>query len=91
MKMIKVKEAKYVDGFKIRFKFNDGKSKTIDFHDLLWGEVFQPLKDIQYFKKFKLNPFTIEWDNGADFAPEYLYQLGESKKDKATQAHQQVL
>jgi len=84
MILIKVIDAKYIEGYKIGFKFNDGKTKTIDFKDLLWGEMFEPLKNIDYFKKFKLNPFTIEWKNGADFAPEYLYDYGESKKDKAT-------
>jgi len=81
---IKVIKAKYIEGYKIEIKFNDGKTKIIDFKDQLWGEMFEPLKNIEDFKKFKLNPFTIEWENGADFAPEYLYDFGESKKDKAT-------
>ena len=81
MMLIKVTEAKYIRDYKIQFRFSDGKLKTIDFRDQLWGDVFEPLKDIEYFKKFKLNPFTIEWENGADFAPEFLYRLGESKKD----------
>jgi len=87
MILIKVIDAKYVEGYKIKFKFNDGKTKVIDFKDQLWGEMFEPLKDIEYFKKFKLNPFTIEWENGADFAPEYLYHYGELKKDKARAHH----
>lgn len=90
MKTLKVMDARYIEGYRIKFKFNDGKTKTIDFQDQLWGEMFQPLNDIHYFKKFKLNPFTIEWENGADFAPEYLYQLGETQRNKATKAKQQV-
>ena len=84
MILIKVIDAKYIEGYKIKFKFNDGKTKSIDFKNLLWGEIFEPLQNIDYFKKFKLNPFTIEWENGADFAPEYLYDFGEIKKDIAT-------
>jgi len=80
----KVVRAKYIIEYKIEFEFNDGKVKMIDFKDLLWGEVFKPLNDLQYFKNFKLNPFTIEWENGADFAPEYLYDFGESKKEEST-------
>jgi hypothetical protein len=87
MLLIKVIDAKYVEGFKIKLKFNDGKTKVVDFKDQLWGGIFEPLKDVEYFKKFKLNPFTIEWKNGADFAPEFLYHLGELKKDKATVQH----
>lgn len=84
MLLIKVINAKYIEGYKIEFKFNDGKTKVIDFHDQLWGEMFEPLQNKDYFKNFKLNPFTIEWENGADFAPEFLYHYGESKKNKAT-------
>jgi hypothetical protein len=41
----------------------------------LWGPVFQPLKDPEKFKRFKVSEVfhTICWDNGADLAPEYLY------------------
>ncbi len=80
MILIKVIEAKYIEDYKIEFTFNDGKTKIIDFEDLLWGEIFEPLKSIDYFRKFRLNSFTIEWENGADFAPEFLYEYGETKK-----------
>lgn len=76
MELIKVVKARYIEGYKIEFQFNDGKIKTIDLSKEIYGEVFEPLKDIEIFKKFSLNPFTIEWENGADFAPEYLYQIG---------------
>lgn len=75
MDLIKVTEAKYIDGYKIEIKFNDNKKKIIDLKNELWGEVFEPLNNIDYFKNFKLNPFTIEWDNGADFSPEFLYNM----------------
>lgn len=78
MSLTKVTEAKYINGYKIDLKFNDGKRKIVDLKDELWGEIFNPLKDMSYFKKFTLNPFTIEWDNGADFSPEFLYEYKES-------------
>ncbi|PIV57592.1 MAG: DUF2442 domain-containing protein, partial [Bacteroidetes bacterium CG02_land_8_20_14_3_00_31_25] len=43
--------------------FNDGLKNVIDFENLIWGEIFEPLKDKNYFKNFTLNPFTIEWQN----------------------------
>ena len=39
---------------------------------------FEPLKNIEYFKKVKVDEEieTICWENGADFSPEYLYEIG---------------
>ena len=29
-----------------------------------------------------MNPFTIEWENGADFSPDYLYRLAKEQENK---------
>lgn len=75
MAFLAVVKAKYVGGYKIALTFNDGVEKVVDLYHRLHGEVFEPLRDIEIFKKFKLTYYTIEWDNGADLAPEYLYNL----------------
>ena len=80
MELIKVVDAKYIEGYKIECQFNDGKKKVVDLKDELWGDMFEPLKDKSYFKNFKLNAFTIEWENGADFSPEFLYYWNEKKQ-----------
>ncbi len=85
MLVTRVTKAKYLNGFKIELSFNDGKTKVIDFKELLWGEVFEPLKDINEFRKFRLNAFTIEWENGADFSPEFLYDYKENSLKSANQ------
>ena len=77
MELLKVVDAKYLEGYKIEFRFNNGIIKVVDLTDEIYGEVFEPLKDINYFKNFTLNPFTIEWENGADFSPEFLFNKGE--------------
>ena len=79
--LIKIVDAKYIADYNIQVTFNNGERKIIDLKDHLWGEVFEPLKNKDYFKNFSLNHFTIEWPNGADFAPEFLYQ---SDKEKTT-------
>lgn len=68
--------AQYKENYKIYFEFKDGKKGIVNLEDYLWGPVFEPLKSIETFKKFKLNisSHTIEWENGADIAPETLYQ-----------------
>ncbi|MFI3322043.1 MAG: DUF2442 domain-containing protein [Rikenellaceae bacterium] len=75
MALLAVTKAEYVEGYKIALTFNDGVYKIVDLSHDLYGEVFEPLKDIDFFKRFRLSYHTIEWENGADMAPEYLYSL----------------
>ena len=70
-----VTDAKYVDGYKIALTFNDGIQKVVDLENHLSGKIFEPLKEKDNFMKFFVSDWTIEWDNGADLAPEYLYSL----------------
>ena len=72
---LEVKKANYLGDYKLSIEFNTGKKKTVDLKNELKGEVFQPLLDKEYFEKFYINFNTIEWDNGADFAPEFLYEI----------------
>lgn len=72
----RLKEAKYRRNYRIWLKFADGVEGEVDLESELWGEVFEPLKDREIFAKFSLDKElnTIVWANGADFAPEFLYQ-----------------
>jgi hypothetical protein len=70
-----VTKAKYVNEYKLLLTFSNNVTKLVDLKDCLYGEVFEPLKDIEKFKQFELSDWTIEWYNGADFAPEYLFEL----------------
>jgi len=72
----KLENAEYIAGYRIRLRFADGRQGEIDLTDELWGEVFEPLKDPAVFRRFRLDKElnTIVWENGADFAPEYLYE-----------------
>ncbi len=69
----------YLDGYKLRLAFNNGVVRDVDLQDELYGEVFEPLRDIELFKQVTINSDTntIEWPNGADFAPEFLYEVSE--------------
>ncbi len=67
-----VEQAKYINEYKVWLSFNDGAEGEIDLSSELYGEIFEPLKDISFFKSFTLQGHTLSWSNGADFAPEFL-------------------
>ena len=75
-----VDEAIYISDYKLQLKFNNNKVKKVDLKDELYGEVFEPLKDKDFFKDFFISHNTIEWKNGADFAPEFLFEIGQNIK-----------
>jgi hypothetical protein len=72
----KLINAEYIKDYKILVTFSDGTSGIIDLENELWGEVFEPLKDISEFQKFKIDPElkTLVWPTGADLAPEFLHE-----------------
>lgn len=72
----KLESAKYVGGYTIRLTFEDGTEGAVDLKDELWGEVFEPLKDAEIFRRFQLDNElnTVRWPTGADLAPEFLYE-----------------
>jgi len=72
--------AEYRGGYRIRLTFNDNSEKTIDFQQWLDGPIFEPLKDPDYFRKFFLDGGTVVWPNGADIAPETLYESREAEE-----------
>ncbi len=69
-----VVEAEYVSDYKIKVTFDNGVSRIADCFPWLKGEVFEPLKDLVYFQRFFVDGWTISWPNGADIAPETLYE-----------------
>ena len=65
--------AKYDGGFRIQLTFNDNLEGTVDLHSWLEGPIFEPLKEPSYFQQFFIDGGTVVWPNGADIAPETLY------------------
>ena len=74
-----VKDASYVEGYKLRIRFENDEIKVVDLANHLDSGVFEPLKDISYFKLFEVNRDidTVVWPNEADFSPDFLYAIGQ--------------
>jgi hypothetical protein len=75
--MLELASAEYVDGYRIRICFDDGECGIVDLKDILWGPMFEPLRDIDTFRRFEISEtlHTIRWENDADLAPEFLYDM----------------
>ena len=72
--------ATYEKGFRIHLTFNDGTTASVDFESWLSGPVFEPLKRPAYFRKFFIDGGTVAWPNGADIAPETLYEAAQNTR-----------
>lgn len=80
----KLESVEHVEGYTIHVKFGDGTEADIDLKTEIWGEVFEPLKDPEVFRRFKLDEElnTVTWPSGADLAPEFLYEKAAQQADR---------
>jgi hypothetical protein len=73
--ILHVEEAKYLGGHRVWLRLNDGSRGAVDLADELDGPVFEPLKNVDYFRQYVVRYNTLSWQNGADFAPEFLRDM----------------
>lgn len=72
-----VVKAKVIGAYTVELTFSDATVKRVNLEQWLYGEMFEPLRDPAFFAQMRLEPgdITISWPNGADLAPEFLYEL----------------
>ncbi|MCM1348629.1 MAG: DUF2442 domain-containing protein [Firmicutes bacterium] len=73
--MLEVSDVDYLGEYKLLLEFNNGEKRLVDLDKYLVGPVFGSLREHKSFIQFGLTD-TLEWVNGADFAPEFLYNIG---------------
>jgi hypothetical protein len=75
--MLDVTAVRHLHDYVLWVQFDDGTEGEVDLRADLWGEVFEPLRDVDVFRQVRINADTgtIEWPNGTDVAPEHLRGL----------------
>ena len=73
--LLTITDVEYLGDYSLVCSFNNGQRRKVDLTPLLAYPAFADLRDKGNFIQFGLD-HTIFWANGADIAPEYLYEIG---------------
>lgn len=87
MSIPRVTKVEVLGGYVVRLHFKDGIVGEVDLSYLLnYGPIFHPLHDGAYFRRVRVDHTigTIVWPNGADVAPETLYELARNRQPQRT-------
>lgn len=73
--MYRVKHVEAKPGYILALTFEDGTEGEVCIADRLFGPMFEPLKDPDYFAQVVADNYgAVCWPNEADLAPDALYQ-----------------
>jgi hypothetical protein len=73
--MHRIARVKPVPSYILEIEFRDGVSGSVDLSERLFGPMFEPLRDPLVFNQVQVDEYgAICWPNGADLAPDALYQ-----------------
>ena len=77
-----VERVRHLGRYRLAITFTDGTEREVEFEGELHGEVFGPLRDETAFAAAYVDAETrtVAWPNGADFAPEFLYQASRERE-----------
>lgn len=82
--------------YQLKIEFDDQTFQTIDFEPVLAGELYEPLLELDFFNRVRLDPEArnLVWPNGADFDPSDLHdwpEVAEGFAEKAKEWRKQAL
>lgn len=83
--LLEITDAQYLDDYRVRLSFNDGRVGVADLHALIDSNpasIFTVFSDEAYVRQFFLKHGTLCWPGERDVAAEYLYFL--AFRDDAT-------
>ena len=79
---VTVKDAKALDGMIMVVTFSNGERRLFD-ATALKGEVFEPLKNNDVFREFKIEFGTITWEDGEKYEIDRVSQICQAAAMKA--------
>ncbi|HET6511733.1 MAG TPA: DUF2442 domain-containing protein [Candidatus Kapabacteria bacterium] len=71
--MIKITQAKPLQGYKLELLFTDGVRGIVDLSDMIGKGVFAKLADRHAFEQVYIDGGTVAWEGGLDLCPDTLY------------------
>jgi len=82
---MKVKQVKAKPGYVLDLEFEDGLEGELSIADRLFGAMFEPLKNTEYFSQVRIDEYGVVcWPNGADLASDVLYNKVLENQEKAS-------
>jgi hypothetical protein len=73
--IIHIAQARVVGPHSLELTFDNGAVHRLNLRRELVGPIFEPLRDPAYFAQVRVDGGTVAWPNGADFAPDFLYEM----------------
>ena len=70
--LVRIRTAKPLPGYRLQLNLTDGRTVERDVSELLWGPIFEPLRDPSVFAQVRVERGTVVWPNGADLCPDVL-------------------
>ena len=86
--MDRVVEVVPLPDYRLQVRFQDGTEGTVSLKDELYGPVFEPLRDPDFFVKVMIDEHgAVCWPIGADMAPDALYDdIRSAQKERSPAA-----
>ncbi len=83
-KPVRAKSIRPLDDYKLLILFTNGEQRLFDFKPLLDLPAFQPLRDIEFFRRVYIECGTAAWSEDIDIAPETLFAESVPLSDSET-------
>ena len=87
MRLVRIREAKSLDHFRVLLTLTDGRVVERDLGPMLVGPVFAEIRNDQArFREMRVEGGTLVWPAGADLCPDVLIWGGLPPADTAVDA-----